>query len=136
MKNKANFTLRNYFTINFVKIIMGIFGKSVEQKDNIRKIITVRHISSRTSANFHDNYFEVSDVPMTNHNSIVISEALNEKLSIFGDGGFSPIANGSSYTIATRGYVSQKNFADVEALQAHIVYKLNSCSSKLNGFNA
>ena len=98
-------------------------------------MIVVKHISSRTSSNFYDNYFEVTGVPMSNYNTIVIIEALNDKLSKYGDEGFSPRANGSSYTITVRGLISQTIFADSTALQTYILEKLNSCSSKLKERN-
>jgi hypothetical protein len=93
-------------------------------------MITVKHISSRTTSNFHDHYFEVTGVPMNNHNTLVISEALNEKTSKYGDEAFTPKPNGSSYTISVRGLASKTIFADSLALQAYILEKLNKCSSK------
>lgn len=98
-------------------------------------MITVTHTSSRTSTNFYDNYFEITGVPMTNKNTIVLDEALNDNTSIYKDGGFTPSANGSSYTISVRGYLKQAVFNDVAAIQAYIIAKLNSCSSKLENRN-
>ena len=72
---------------------------------------------------------------MTNKNTIVLHDALNDDASIYKDGGFSPSANGSSYTISVRGYLAQSAFNDVAAIQAYIVNKLNACSSKLEERN-
>jgi hypothetical protein len=93
-------------------------------------MIDIKHTSSRSSINFHDNFFEVTGVPMTNHNTIVISEALNDKTSKYGDEAFSPKPDGSSYTITVRGMSSQTIFTDAIALKIYILEKLNSCSSK------
>lgn len=98
-------------------------------------MIVVKHNSSRKSLNFNDNYFEVTGVPMTINNTNVISDALNDKLSIYGDEAFSPKADGSSYNISVRGLASQTIFTDVSALQAYILDKLNSCLSKLEERN-
>lgn len=98
-------------------------------------MIEIKHISSRSSTNFHDNYFEVTGLPMTNHNSIVISEALNDMSSIYGDEAFSSKPDGSSYTIAVRGDVTNPIFTDVDALKTYILSKLNSCSDKLKERN-
>ena len=94
-------------------------------------MITVKHISSRTSSNFHDNHFEVTGVPMNNHNTHVISDTLNDKTSKYGDEAFTPKPDGSSYTISVRGLASQTIFTETEALQSYILSKLNECSSKL-----
>ncbi len=94
-------------------------------------MIEVKHISSRTSSNFYDNYFKVTGVPMNNHNTNIINGALNDKLSKYGDEAFSPKADGSSYAISVRGLISQTIFTDVTALQDYILEKLNLCSSKL-----
>ena len=94
-------------------------------------MITVTHISGRSSNTFHDNYFDVTGVPMTNKNTAILHEVLNDNTSIYKDGGFTPSANGSSYTISVRGYLAQTIFNDVAAIQAYILAKLNSCSSKL-----
>lgn len=67
---------------------------------------------------------------MTNKNTNVLHEALNDDASLYKDGGFTPSANGSSYTISVRGYLAQSAFNDVAAIQAYIVAKLNTCSSK------
>ena len=98
-------------------------------------MIEVIHTSSRTSTTFNDNDFEVKGVPMTTNNSIIISNALNDKSSQYGDEAFTPKANGSSYTISVRGLKSQNIFADVENLHAYIVEKLNFCFSKLEKRN-
>ena len=99
-------------------------------------MIVIKHISSRKSPNFHDNIFEITGVPMTNYNTIVISDALNDKLSKYGDEAFSPKPDGSSYTITVRGLASQTIFTDATALQAYILEKLNSCSSKFQQRNS
>lgn len=98
-------------------------------------MISVKHTSSTTSKNFHDNYFEVTGVPMTNHNTIVISEALNDKSSKYGDEAFTPKPDGSSYTIAVRGMASQTIFTDATSLKAYILEKLTSCSANLKERN-
>ena len=94
-------------------------------------MITVIHISGRSSNTFHDNNFDVSGVPMTIKNTAILHKALNDNTSIFKDGGFTPSANGSSYIISVSGYLAQSVFNDVAAIQAYIVAKLNSCSSNL-----
>ena len=94
-------------------------------------MITVKHVSSRTSINFHDNIFEVTGVPMTNHNPIVISEALNDKSSKYGDEAFTPKPDGSCYNIAVRALTSQTVFKDTSALQVYILEKLKACSLML-----
>ena len=94
-------------------------------------MITVKHISSRSSSKFYDNYFEVTGVPMNNYNTVLIDETLNEKSSKYGDEAFSPKPDGSSYTIAVRGLATQTVFTDIPALQSYILEKLNFCSSKL-----
>jgi len=99
-------------------------------------MIVIKHISSRTSSNFHDNFFEVTGVPMTIRNTNVISEALNDTSSKYGDEAFSPKPNGSSYTISVRGLVSQMIFTDATALQAYILEKLNFCSSNFEERNS
>jgi hypothetical protein len=98
-------------------------------------VIEVKHTSSRTSANFNDNDFEVTGVPMTTNNSIIISKALNDESSQYGDEAFTPKANGSSYTISVRGLKSKNIFIDVKTLQAYIVEKLNHCFTKLEKRN-
>jgi hypothetical protein len=98
---------------------------------SLLKSLTVTHTSSRTSKTFYDNYFKVTGVPMTNKNTIILHEALNDDASIYKDGGFNPSPNGSSYTISVRGYLAQTVFNDVATIQAYIISKLNSCSSKL-----
>ena len=99
-------------------------------------MITVKHISSRTSSNFHDSHFEVTGVPMNNYNTLVISEALNDKTSKYGDEAFTPKPDGSSYMITVRGLASQTIFTDSVALQSYIISKLNECSSKLKERNS
>ena len=98
-------------------------------------MIEIKHTFSRTSKNFNDNYFEVTGVSMTNYNTNVISEALNDKKSIYGAEAFSPKPDGSSYTIAVRGEVTNPNFTDVDALKNYILSKLNSCLDKLKERN-
>jgi hypothetical protein len=98
-------------------------------------MIVVKHTLSRTSSNFHDNYFEVTGVPLNNYNTIVISEALNDKLSKYGDEAFSPKPDGSSYIITVRGLTSKTIFTDAMALQAYILEKITSCSAKLKERN-
>ena len=99
-------------------------------------MITVTHTYGKTSNTFYDNYFEVTGVPMTNKNSIILSEALNDESSVYKDGGFTPSANGSSYTISVRGYLAQPIFADVDSLKVYILSKLHSCASKLEQRNS
>ena len=98
-------------------------------------MIEVIHTSSRTSATFNDNDFEVTGVPMTNNNTIIIIEALNVQSSQYGDEAFTVKPNGRSYTISVRGLKSKNIFADVETLDAYIVEKLNYCFSKLEKRN-
>ena len=73
---------------------------------------------------------------MTIRNTNVISEALNDTSSKYGDEAFSPKPNGSSYTISVRGLVSQMIFTDATALQAYILEKLNFCSSNFEERNS
>ena len=94
-------------------------------------MITVTHTSSRSSANFNDNYFDIEGVPMTNANTITIHEALNDKHSVYGDEAFSPKPNGSSYSISVRGMIGKKEFTDVPELKSYILSKLNLCLPKL-----
>ena len=94
-------------------------------------MITVTHTSGRTSTTFHDNYFDVTGVHMSNKNTSILIETLNDESSPYKDGGFTPSANGSSYTISVRGYLAQPIFTDVESLRVYILTKLNSCASKL-----
>jgi hypothetical protein len=98
-------------------------------------VIEVIHTSSRTSATFNDNDFEVTGVPMTNNNTIIIIEAPNVQSSQYGDEAFTAKPNGSSYTISVRGLKSQNIFADVETLHAYIIEKLNCCFSMLEKRN-
>jgi hypothetical protein len=93
-------------------------------------MINISHTSSRTSNKFIDHVFTVTKVPMNNHNTIVMIEALNDNKSIYVDGGFDPKPDGSSYTISVRGLINDVHFADVEALQKYILVKLNLCSHK------
>jgi hypothetical protein len=98
-------------------------------------MISVTHIRSRTSANFLDNEYEVTGVPMCNANTILIHETLNDKNSVYGDEAFAPKPNGSSYTISVRGLIGNKSFADAESIRAYILEKLISCSSKYEARN-
>jgi hypothetical protein len=98
-------------------------------------VIEVIHTSSRISATFNDNDFEVAGVPMTNNNTIIIIEALNLTSSQYGDEAFTAKPNGSSYTISVRGLKSQSIFADVETLRAFILEKLHNCFPKLEKRN-
>jgi len=93
-------------------------------------MFTVKHKSSRSSTQFYDSYFDITGVPTNNHNTIVISEALNDKLSKYGDEAFSPKPNDSSYTIFVRSYLSDEIFKDKAALEAYILERLISSSSK------
>lgn len=94
-------------------------------------MITVQHTFGKTTKSFQDHYFEVSGVPMTNNNTIIISEALNDRTSPYGDDSFTPSPNGSSYTIAVRGLLDEEAFKDVDALESFILKKLHSCLDKL-----
>lgn len=96
-------------------------------------MITISHAFTRISPAFHDNHFSVTGVPMTNRNTITLSEALNDKSSLYGDEAFTPRPNGSSYTIVVRGLASQKIYSDIDALKTYIASKLNSCLSNLEG---
>lgn len=72
---------------------------------------------------------------MTNKNTIVLHDALNDDASVYKDGGFTPSPNGSSYTISVRGPLAQTVFNDVATIQAYIISKLNSCTPKLEQRN-
>jgi len=93
-------------------------------------MLTVEHDSSRKSNRFYDHYFSVTGLPMTNSNTVIISEALNDNAKYF-EGMFSAKPNGSCYTISVRGPISRVEFSDVAEIREYILMKLNSCNAKL-----
>lgn len=93
-------------------------------------MITVTHIRTRSSANFHDNEYEISGVPMNIPNTNLIADSLNNVNSVYGNEAFTPKPNGSSYTISVRGLATNDKFSDVEAIRKYILSKLESCANR------
>lgn len=98
-------------------------------------MFTVKFSGSKLTPNFVDSYYDVTNIPMTNNNTLTISDALNDPASIYGDEGFSPKPNGSSYQISVRGHKHENIFHDFLAIEKYIADKLKTCIPKLEKRN-
>lgn len=99
-------------------------------------MFSVKFSGSKLTPNFVDSYYDVTNIPMTNKNTLTISNALNDPASIYGDEGFSPKPNGSSYQISVRGYTHEKVFHDFLAIEKYIAEKLKACITQLENRNS
>jgi hypothetical protein len=96
---------------------------------------TVLLISSRTTEKFLHRDYEITGVPMNNHNTCVLYEELNKPNSIYKNGAFSARPNGSSYVIRFMGDVSASEFEDGEAMKDFVETALNKSMAKLKARN-